>query len=329
MKFDIKGDIDNHQYGIVLPLFVEAFDDSFHKSGYGEFKEYLINSGCKKWIIFSDYVLDGEKNYVITFSIIPHIFDFELFKKMVHKIAPNDIKNTKNVHSEFLKLLKNDQIIHISIVLDKEMRICPNDEKQFLLNKTKLLIKYLYQCQTNSESKESCNQQIRHLKVLQKELTKKSPNLKIIRNIEIIALLVSYIIHSMSEIVKIETIGWFSDRDSILSYRQKDVQHPIIFDLISNYVLALSEVNDATCIPPLVFGVPESTGTMWYDEFNRIPDYISATIADYDIQKNEVSNTKFLHMIEKVMASNENIKIYNLKSFKNVYSASRIIINAS
>lgn len=322
--------IESIESGIIIPEFLYEFNNTFNESGVCSLKNFVQRINCSKWTIYSDYSFKGKVNDTITFSIIPYIFDFEEFKKRMSALAPSDLKNTRNIEPGFLEFLRSMPIMHISILLNKKRRLNYDDEKNFILQKTNALIKKLkHWCETTPEAKDNYLKQIRNFKSLINKLKRNSPNLSVIRDIEIVATLVSYLITEMSLAKELEIIGWFSDRDTILNYMKSNTANPVVFDLVDLYTFALSENQDKLNRPKLAFGVPEETNAMWYDEFNRIPDYIAGTIADYDILNNAVSNLKFKTIIEEAIASNEKVLCYKLILDKCSIQVSRIKIEKS
>lgn len=327
MELEVVQDIESIGSGILMPEFLSVFNDAFQKSGVQSLNKFIKSIDCAKWTIYSDYAFKGKVNDVIIFSILPYLYDFSAFKKVMNELVPRDIKNTNSIKKEFLGLLRNMPIMHIAIVLSRKRKINYFDERNFLLHKTKAIISQLeHWCETTPEAKEKYLIKIKHFKSLKNELKKNSPNLNVIRDIEIVATLVSYIITAMSLAKELEIVGWFSDRDTILNYMKGNTVNPIIFDLVDLYTFALSKSQKMTMRSSLVFGMPEEANTMWYDEFNRIPDYIAGAIADYDVSNNAVSNNKFKDIIEESMASNENLLYYKLILDKSEIQASRILI---
>lgn len=330
MELEVVQDIESIDSGILIPEFLAAFNDAFQKSGVQSLNKFIRSIDCAKWTIYSDYAFKGKVNDVITFSILPYMYDFSMFKKAMTDLAPRDIKNTNSVKKEFLEVLRNMPIMHIAIVLNRKRKINFFDEKNFLLHKTKAIISLLEHWNENaSKSTGNYLMKIKHFKSLGNELKKNSPNLSVIRDIEIVATLVSYIIIEMSLAKEMEIIGWFSDRDTILNYMKGNTVNPIIFDLVDLYTFALSKSQKMAKRPSLVYGIPEESDAMWYDEFNRIPDHIAGAIADYDISNNAVSNNKFKGIIEEVMASNENLLYYKLILEKSKIQTSRILIETT
>ena len=72
--------------------------------------------------------------------------------------------------------------------------------------------------------------------------------------------------------------------------------------------------------------MPDTSKKPFYDNENRIVDYICGTIADYDLQSNKVSKDKFCTVLEDLLADNPNVRIYRVISSKNPLQIGSITI---
>jgi hypothetical protein len=324
---NLKEGDESVKYGFSVHFFLDSFNKTFYKSSMNDFECFFKeNNNINKWMIFSDYALydKTKKNDVITFSIVPYIIDFNHFSEHLKKIAPGDLKNSRKVNDNFLKFLEIYPIFNIAIVLDKKRKLHDN-EKQYFLTKFEMMVGMLEKwCETTPENKIRYIEQIKKLNLLINVINGSGANLKVIRDIEIVSTLAAYIMFEITKLVSIETIGWFSDRDIMLSYKAVKSKSSIIFDMINNLYYIFCNDEGIDYKDKLVFGVPENTGSVWYDSFNRIPDLISGTLADYDYKNNECSHDKFIPVIERLFTlSNKNI-FFNITFSKKEYSVSRL-----
>ena len=76
----------------------------------------------------------------------------------------------------------------------------------------------------------------------------------------------------------------------------------------------------------ILFGAPENgeDGKVWYDEMNRLPDHIAGTLADWDIDNNKSTKTKFISMLEDCIADNPYLVILRLNLEPSLFQCSRI-----
>ena len=141
----------------------------------------------------------------------------------------------------------------------------------------------------------------------------------------IINLLAAFTAYLLCKEANVEIIGWFSDRDDIINSFQG-----IVFDLYSMNHHGLCErdnISDSKI--KLVIGDPTQNGRnnkMWYDELNRVPDFITGTLSDYDFSNNIVSKAKFSTMLEGCIADNDKISILKLYFDSGVLKCARIAV---
>ena len=324
---------DGEEYGFSIHYFLDAFNETFYKSGYSIFKTFFeSNKDVKKWMVFSDYAFydKNKKNDVVTFTIAPFTTDFGGVSNLIDKLSFKDIKNLKRVNESYLEFIDQSQIFNISIVLSKKRKLCFTDESSMLIQKFQMAIKQLeHWCISTPEAKENYLAFISKLEELIKVLSCKGANLKVIRDIEIISSLAAYLIFEVTKIIDIEKIGWFSDRDTLLSYKAGKFKTPIIYDFVSTLFYVFCQTERVDSKDKLLMGVPEDNGRVWYDSFNRIPDLICATISDYDIKKNKFTHTKFIPVMERLLASSDKNLYFNVGFEKKAFSATRLTIETA
>ncbi|WP_349886248.1 hypothetical protein [Pantoea ananatis] len=317
--------------GFLFHNFLVAFDSTFNQSYHIKIKDFFERNKCiSKWMIFSDYVLHDKNkpNDVITFSILPYTEDFFKLGKKIESLSFKDTKKLKRINSEFIKFIKNSEILNLSILLPKERKLDSVNEREMLKTRYKMAIKQVQLWVKNQGKYKHFEVFLKNLMLILEELDKTGCNLKAIRDIEIVSSLTAYIAFQISQLIKIDTIGWFSDRDAMLSYKIAKFSKPMIFDLAFNtYHILMFNVNEEY-EEEFVFGLPETEGRVWYDSYNRVPDLIAATLADYNYKENISSHDKYLPVIEDILASNDKSIIYKISfnDSKNSFLASVITL---
>ena len=319
--------------GFVFHNFLVAFDSTFNQSNHIKIKRFFEkNKNIPKWMIFSDYVLHDKNkpNDVITFSIFPYTEDFFKLGKKIDLLSFKDTKKLKRINNEFIKFIKHSEILNLSILLTKERKLDPFNEREMLKTRYKMAMKQVQTWIKKQGENKYFKQLLSNLLLILNELDKPGSNLKAIRDIEIVSSLTAYIAFKISQEIKIDTIGWFSDRDAMLSYKIAKLSKPIIYDLAFNtYHNFMSNLNEEYT-EKLVFGLPEREGRVWYDSYNRVPDVIAATLADYNYEQNICSHDKYIPIVENILASNEKSIIYKITfdDSKNPFSAGVISLES-
>ena len=114
-----------------------------------------------------------------------------------------------------------------------------------------------------------------------------------------------------SFIPKLEVIGWFSDRDTIIYYKEKKLGGCFIFQYIQDLYHVFCESKNLRQ-SSIAFGLPDEQSEMWFDELVRLPDFIAGTLADYNKEENEFSHDKFIPLFERVFTNENKNLIFNV-----------------
>lgn len=310
--------------GIVMHNFLSHFDETFNKSSHVFFSDFFRkNRDVSKWMVFSDYALNDKNkpNDVITLSILPYVGNFDKISDQIEKLSFKDVKKLKRVNAEFLEFINESEILNISVVLDKDMVLDPFSEREALKTCYKTALNQVNYWIESEGQKENYLRLKKAYKVMLDEVSRKGVNLRNVRNIEIVSNLIAYITFQVCLSSKVDIIGWFSDRDSMLTHKNGKFSMPVIFDLAYNLFHVLMSSKDENYVERFVFGLPEQTGNLWYDSFNRIPDLIAATLADFDYKKNFCSHDKFIPVIENVITNKEKNIIYKVSTLNDGFQA--------
>lgn len=270
-----------HRWG---PL--QSINNTFNKSIIKDFKKYikpLNDSGVNKWTIYSDYCLeDKNKLYsAMTFTLVPYIDHFEELKKVLKEIAPNDLKKTKLIDKRFCSFLKSGYVFNFSFIFEKGENhfFCKLSREEFIKAADELIKMYQKWIITTPINTDYFNRVITKVKKLKQEMQRKTFNVTLFQNIWIVQLLVSYImmIVTRESSLEPEIIGWFSDRDKIVHAYDE-----IIIDLANatyHNICELENVGDRECRKIVYPSKSQDSKALWFDEFIRIPDYLSGALA--------------------------------------------------
>lgn len=333
---------NKHEFGVPCHEFILPFDETFRKSAYQIFKCFIENPldnnaislllkgkegyrrtevldilGFKKWIIVSDYVFDKNKPQdVITFSIMPYVKDFNELKNKINTLQKKDIKHSDSINPEFIKFFQEFPIFNISISINKKFKLF-TDEKFFSNQQISAYIKQINHWIENEKSIEKYIKQKKTLIKLLEIFNKKGPSFKEIRRIFFIGAITTYLMYLITSLIpKLEVIGWFSDRDTIIYYKEKELGGCLIFQYIQDLYHAFCGSKNLRQ-SSIAFGLPEEQGEMWFDELVRLPDFIAGTLADYNKEENEFSHDKFIPLFEKVFTNENKNLIFNVFIGKN------------
>lgn len=300
-------------------MLLNLLNETFNKSTIAQIENnYLHNlKSVLKWMCFSDYCLDNKEkpNDVVTFSIMPYIMDFPIIENYIKVHAKTDIKHTSTVNKKFIEFLNKYPMINFSFILNDRKSIFGNthDEVKINLKKSYTSIKEMYDLWIKNEPKRESYYK-HFVKKIDSCINNINYNKKIKQLIDVI--LIPFLGAYVSSIVlnridKLETYGWFSDRDKIM-----DIEDGIASDFFHNnlHILMKNKIFE------YVTSVADCKFDIFYDNYIKIPDYIVGTLADYNLDSNLVSKDKFNTILTDYMSSNKyNNHIFRVFRKDNIY----------
>lgn len=266
-----------------------------------------------KWSCYSDYCFhDPHKpNEAVSFILLP--FESEQvhqdYLKFIQTKQPKDLKAVKSVNSEFLSFLRSKGVITFGYILNDFAKwLDVNDEKQKENIKKCFLV---YKRQFDLWKVTAINADMRnYYDSLSKQLDAicskpiKNKEINTYTELLLVAVLGAVSISQVAKrLDKVEVLGWFSDRDAIL-----DKGQGLICSILYATLYCIIQIPD--------FKFPtynlDSTNKPFFDDFNRISDIVTGTLADYDVHNNLVSKDKFGKVLRELFADNESVFIHRL-----------------
>ena len=278
---------------------------------------FLEKSGTSsKWMLYSDYCLDdkGKKNDVMTFALIPFLSE-EVYlglESAIHSTQPKDIKKTKEVDPDFLKILKVFPIFSYSFILDDRSMLFGRSGQERVICVTEILEGVKVNFETWSKNADDGSVVKNYYDSVVKKLNtqlvriKQKGDTKLISDIILTALLGSvYASKILKRLPQLDIVGWFPDRD-----KSNEGCDNIIVPIFNSFIYnRIQNRNTQWAFVP-----PDTSKVPFYDNENRIVDFICGTIADYDFYNNKVTKDKFCTVLEDLLADNPFIRIYKIKA---------------
>lgn len=308
---------------------LEALDESFHKSSIYELERYLAdNSGHKKWSMFSDYCIgdDHKENDSIAFTIMPHDEYFEILKERIASLSPTDIKRKRAVNEDFISYLNEKRLFHIAFILKSTKGLTTRqgaEQKELIAADLDGFMKML-DMWTESTPTQSIyfNSVKKKLMLAKQELLKKSANFTLFREVILVPFLAGYISYLFTKLNDAKIFGWFSDRDRLFeAYNMLAVD---LFAINHSSICQKNLVDNS--ITQIVIGDPSGgeTGTVWYDELNRMPDHVAGVLADWNLVTNTCTREKFASLINGFFAVNSRLVVLKANIEADIVEFSRV-----
>ena len=290
-----------------------VLEETINKAAINEFKCFIAKfHDVTKWFICSDYCLDDKDkpNDVITFVIFPYIFDFPTWLDFVKHLQKTDLKNCRTISKEFCTFSHSGLVFSFNFMIDKKSIVKKWKDKTTLHKSIDDFINLInkHWIFTTPHMIEYYNKLVKKLKYLKSEMNKKSFNYKLLSQIFLITFLASYLKYLLyRETDYIEVFSWLSDRGKMTGFC--DGVYGTLFEIIS-YCLCANHLPEfkykyvKECLP--------AGNDMFYDEVNRVADFICGGIASYDLVSKVVNQEKHCTLVEDVIADNPNIQILRI-----------------
>ncbi len=317
--------------------------ETFNKSAKDDLKKFLNSfSYCKKFLLISDYCINDKtkRNDLYSFVLIPGS-ELENISNTIKKQLITDYKHITKLSDENTKALKDLPYLAINIIIPHKfqdiLKVSNYDQKtkndfaNIIQNTLKMLDLWI---KNNPERKELYNNyKIKYKKLLQ-ESKKNSFNINLYLRSFFTSTIAGYIIHEVEKYTNSNTLGWGSDRDSMLSSNDGMLYDNFLIQYNGFSKNDEDWVDNDNC--ELNILIPEEKGDNWYDEYIRLPDYCAGSlstmflnseweVADIELTENQITkakevlkaiNTHCINIILKYIENNDNTKTYNAGRLK-------------
>lgn len=298
-----------------------TFHSTFEKTlQHDLFRQLEKYRHIPEWMCISDYAISkgsDKPNRVFTFTFIPNLsFEplfpqralsplfptnsfYEFLMEAIPKFAPCEIKHTRSVSSNFIWLLNNFPVINISVVLENDKYLSLKNQEDFIS-----IAKHDLESLSNitiprwihnepEREKEYMKQKKKIDTVLR--LLDHKKKVSLIKDILLIMPIGAYLSSRIANYTRAKKWCWVSDRDSINDVA--DHFSAMMFNIYLNEFL-----EDRECC---FFVTPSgSNDSEWYVELTKLPDYITGTLADFNMKNNLVSHDKFIPILRDHIADN-------------------------
>jgi hypothetical protein len=305
--------------------------ETFDKSLLPPFRAFLaVRPHIKKWIIASDYCLHDRSRPrdCFAFSIIPYDDWPENIFGRIRAALPRDIKNAHDLGAACIHYLRQADLFHIAIVKDKKRRFYTNgigsDALVIARESIRMDLQSVIVAGRGAE-------QVARMRKLQQESLAKAFNVRLMTDLSLLSIFVSFVSLLLARESRAEIIGWFSDRDALTTWCEG-----VLWDYATEYVLGIGEklgipVSEVKFSIALPDRRTSGEDVMWYDEFIRVADYFAGTLAAWDPTANLVpgNSGKYVQMLREVIADAVNLAVLRLCLDDAGLQASRVAVTRS
>lgn len=309
-------------------LITEHLESTLSIHAEAIFADYVKSMGVDRWIIVSDYVLgtSDRPNDTFAFSIIPGGIHYESLDSAIRAAAIKDLKDIKDVRKPMLNLMADSRLFTFCFIVAPDRVVTRNVE--FFREMIDASITAMGHWHDAAEHEAL----IGRFRALRRKAESKSFNIRLADNILLASTFAAFLAFMISKYSRPEIVGWFSDRDSIVTAHNK-----IAFDLFNvNFTALCQKKLDGWRGPQVGLGTqaPDDQ-TLWYDHLVRIPDHFAGAISAWDIAQGNLpaDPQKYLQIVQEVVADKEQVQLIKLlfgaDAGPSGVSASRIVVSSN
>ncbi|MEY2563610.1 MAG: hypothetical protein QOH88_1803 [Verrucomicrobiota bacterium] len=301
-------------------LVFERLFETFDKSSIHPFRNFIArNTGITKWMIAADYCLHDKArpNNAFVFSLIPYDDWFGALRDEIRSALPRDLKRTKTVERTATDFLASDRRFHIAFLLDRDPILFTNGPGSVPLQVARECINKTHQ---HVIAKERSPESIRRVNLLRQAASANNLNLPLLTDLHLLSWFFPFVTLLLARECVIQTVGWFSDRDSMTTWCER-----VVWDFARETLYGVAELRGITLpggVP--VIGVPDAEDTMWFDEFVRLSDYIAGLLAAWNFKTNQLPD-KYVRLAEDVFAESNNISVLNINLDEGGFQCARLV----
>ena len=278
-----------------------------NKSAIASFRMFLSKySNVTKWYVCSDYCFEDnkKKNDVVSFVIYPHDFDISLKQSYIQSLQNSDLKKTRSINPDFCQFLHSGTFFSFNFILEKDnffnLWKKKDLQQQFVDTCIKMMDQWII---TTPKNKKLYTEYAGRLRKFRNNMNRKSFNCKLLARILSVAFLAGYVKYLvLQEHKNVQLYSWLSDRDAIVKW--EDGICEIFYHIISHGLCTNCLTNPMIENKMREIYVANDEAEQFYDQLNRVADYICGTLADYDYKSGSVTAEKQCILIEEAIADN-------------------------
>jgi hypothetical protein len=279
------------------------------------FKNFVERNANREWFFSSDYVIDDSTrpNDSMCFTVYPINERNPLaFWKDIPSALTGDLKNIKSVSDEAIAFLRQDTHFSICFVLTKN---------RYSGNAREIVRSAIRQLLDGMRAWKDADQQkvfISRMQKLERSAAANNFNSRLMRDIFLVTSIASVIAYLLTKWKAPRTVGWFSDRDSLISAYGQIAHDLFVINHGSICQHRGVEFRDVQLRYGNPLPDPQFPKQSWYDAIIRIPDYLAGTLAAYNYRENTTSGQKASDMVRGVFANAVNSIVITFERQENL-----------
>lgn len=279
--------------------------------GQKRFNHFVTKNPSNAWFISSDYVIGDSTrpNDCMCFTIYPiNGPDPLAIWTEIASVLPKDFKKIKGLGEEPITFLKQDSHFSICIILPKERHT--GNHRGLVKNAIDTLLAEMCRWEDADRHQEY----IARMRRLASSATANNFKSTLMRDIFFVTAAAAVIAYLLTKWTSPRLIGWFSDRDALISAYERIAADLFMINYGSICQHRGVQFQDVQLRNGNPLPDPRLPRQSWYDAIVRVPDYLAGTLAAYNYRDNTTSGTKkVFEMISEVLPNALNLVIIAFK----------------
>lgn len=278
------------------------------------------------WNVISDYSVgdSNKQNDAFSFVILLNHDTFENITSYIAAVAPKDIKALRRPSEGLLNYLSCPVSFSLNFVVERQSSYLKNavtiKEMLGLTGALQEVVRdWAVEEPPNAAFYGALN---RRLGLLARELGGKSPSLKLLRQIFLVASFAAVVLGLVNDAKSPLGVRWISDRDAMF-----DRHGGIAFDLGWLFFQMMRRSKGGVIDlrrPEMAFATPGMDGVREYAEFVRLPDFLAGTLADIKLPQMMFTHTKFPPVFNRLFVNTPNNAVIEIVTASDRVTSRRI-----
>jgi len=213
-------------------------------------------------------------------------------------LVPKDFKKTKTVTPKLREFLRSGETFTICLLTPRKYNIAGDIHAiRRALDESLRMMRNWHDAHNQPA--------IKAFEQLKERAKANNFNKQLISTMMIATVLAAFGAIILAQERKIETVGWFPDRDSITTSYERIADH--MFAINFSAFCQRRNIDERSI--KIAIGLPEPDAVnpkqTWYDELVRIPDFLAGPLAGWHYKKNLVTGRqKYVDLLQGAVADN-------------------------
>jgi hypothetical protein len=281
---------------------VDLLTSTFDQSAIGEFRQFLARHQLvTRWMIASDFVINEPQaaHDAYAYTFFPYNAGIQGLKAKLVKLVPQDFKKTKTVASKLQEFFRSGETFTICLLTPKKYNIAGD------IHAIRRALDETLKMMQSWQNADSQHEVIKAFERLKERAKANNFNAQLMSTMVIATVLAAFCVIILAKERKIETVGWFPDRDNITTSYERIAHHMFAIDFSAfcqRHNIDERPIKTAIGFPEPDLIRPKQS---WYDELVRIPDFLAGPLAGWDYKQNLVTGRqKYVEILQGAVADN-------------------------